>query len=91
MAKEKEFLRKLHLRGGGGRVRTPCTLPLDPPLDNENFLHGRESLVDFTQLRTGDSAVLDEWQHLAGAMRETTRLIVSHPGSFHIHVLQKPL
>ena len=22
-----------HLRGGGGRMRTPCTLPLDPSLD----------------------------------------------------------
>ena len=42
--------------------------------------------MDFTQLRTVDSAVLDEWQHLAGTMGETTHGIVNHPDSFHIHL-----
>ena len=55
-------------------------------MDNENVLHGKESLVDYTQLGTIDSSVLDEWQHLAGTMRETTHEIVQHPGSFQIHL-----
>ena len=55
-------------------------------MDNENVLHGKESLVDYTQLGTIDSAVLDEWQHLAGTIRETTHEIVQHPGSFQIHL-----
>ena len=49
-------------------------------MDDENVLHGKESLVDYTQLGTMDSAVLDEWQHLAGTMWETTHVIVHHPG-----------
>ena len=57
-------------------------------MDDENVLHGKESLVDYTQLGTIDSAALDEWQHLAGTTRETTYVIVQHPGSFHIHLPQ---
>ena len=49
---------------------------------------GKESLVDYTQLGTIDSAVLDEWQHLPGTMRETTHVIVQHLGSFYIHLPQ---
>ena len=37
---------------------------------DENVLHGKGSLVDYTQLDTIDSAVLDEWRHLAGTMRK---------------------
>ena len=57
-------------------------------MDDENVLHGKESLVDYTQLGTIDSAVLDEWQHLAGMVRETIHVIMQHPGSFHIHLPQ---
>ena len=37
---------------------------------DENVLHGKGSLVDYTQVDTIDSAVLDEWRHLAGTMRK---------------------
>ena len=57
-------------------------------MDDENVLHGKESLVDYTQLGTIDSAVLDEWQHLPGTMRETTHVIVQHLSSFYIHLPQ---
>ena len=35
----------------------------------------KESLVDYIQLGTMDPAVLDEWQHLAGTMREKSHVI----------------
>ena len=57
-------------------------------MDDENVLHGKESLVDYTQLGTIDSAVLDVWQHLPGTMRETTHVIVQHLSSFYIHLPQ---
>ena len=39
---------------------------------DENVLHGKGSLVDYTQLDTIDSGVLDEWRHLAGTMRKNS-------------------
>ena len=65
-----------------------CELEMLTRVDDENVFHGKESPVDYTQLGTMDSAVLDEWQHLAGTMREKTHVIVEHPGSFHIHLPQ---
>lgn len=65
-----------------------CELEMLMRMDGENVVHGKESLVDYTQLGTMNSTVLDEWQNLAGAMRETTHVIVHHPGSFHIHLPQ---
>ena len=37
-------------------------------MDGEIVLYRKESLVDYTQLGTMDSAVLDERQHLTGMM-----------------------
>ena len=65
-----------------------CELEMLTRVDDENVFHGKESPVDYTQLGTMDSAVLDEWQHLAGTMREKTHVIVERPGSFHIHLPQ---
>ena len=65
-----------------------CELEMLTRMDDENVLHGKESLVDYTQLGTIDSAVLDEWQHLPDTMWETTHVIVQHPGSFYIHLPQ---
>ena len=59
-----------------------CELEMLTRVDDENVFHGKESPVDYTQLGTMESAVLDEWQHLAGTMREKTHVIVEHPGSF---------
>ena len=67
-----------------GNELVVCELEMLTRVDVENVLHGKESLVDYTQLGTIDSVVLDEWQHLAGTMREITHVIVQHPGSFHI-------
>ena len=47
-----------------------CELEKLTRMDDENVLHGKGSLVDYTQLDTIDSAVLDEWRHLAGTMRK---------------------
>ena len=47
-----------------------CQLEKLTRMDDENVLHGKGSLVDYTQLDTIDSAVLDEWLHLAGTMRK---------------------
>ena len=71
-----------------GNELVVCELEMLTNMDDENVLHGKESLVDYTQLGTIDSAVLDEWQRLVGTMRETTHVIVQHPGSFHIHLPQ---
>ena len=71
-----------------GNELVVCELEMLTRVDVENVLHGKESLVDYTQLGTIDSVVLDEWQKLAGTMREITRVIVQHPGSFHILLLQ---
>ena len=71
-----------------GNELVVCELEMLTRMDDENVLHGKESLVDYTQLGTIDSAVLDEWQHLAGTVRETIHVIMQHPGSFHIHLPQ---
>ena len=71
-----------------GNELVVCELEMLTLMDDENVLHGKESLVDYTQLGTIDSAVLDEWQHLPGTMRETTHVIVQHPRSFYIHLPQ---
>ena len=68
-----------------GNKLVVCELEMLKRMDDENVLHGKERLVDYTQLGTMDSAVLDERQHLAGTMRETTHVIMHHPGGFHIH------
>ena len=47
-----------------------CELEKLTRVDDENVLHRKGSLVDYTQLDTIDSAVLDEWRHLAGTMRK---------------------
>ena len=47
-----------------------CELEKLTRMDDENVLHGKGSLVDYTQLDTIDSAVLDEWRHLAGTMQK---------------------
>ena len=57
-----------------GNELVVCELEMLTRIDDENVLHGKESLVGYTQLGTMDSAVLDEWQHLAGTMRETTHV-----------------
>ena len=36
--------RKSSRGGGGGGVRTPCTLPLDPPLETE-INNGKEEVI----------------------------------------------
>ena len=70
-----------------GNELVVCELKMLTRMDDENVLHGKESLVDYIQLSTMDSAVLDEWQHLAGTMRETTYVIgIIYAGSFHIHL-----
>ena len=50
-----------------------CELEMLSCMDDENIPYGKESLVDYTQLGTVDSAVLDEWQYLAGMIQETIR------------------
>ena len=52
---------------------------------DENVLPGKENLLDYTQMGTTDSTVLEEWRYLAGTMRDTTHVTFHHPGSFHIH------
>ena len=47
-----------------------CELEMLTRVDDENVFRGKESPVDYTQLGAMDSAVLDEWQQLAGTMRE---------------------
>ena len=56
----------------GGKL-VGCELEMFSCMDDENILYGKESLVDYTQLGTVDSAVLDEWQYLAGMIQETIR------------------
>ena len=69
-----------------GNELVACELEMLTRMDDENVLHGKESVVDYTQLVTMVSAMLDEWQLLAGTMWETTHVIVHHPGSFHTHL-----
>ena len=47
-AGEVKRRRKLHLRAGeGGRLRTPCTFPLDPPLGMINNYWMRLSMISW--------------------------------------------
>lgn len=71
-----------------GNELVVCELEMLTRMDDENVFPGKKDLVDCTQLGTMDLAVLDEWQHFTGMMQETTRVIVHHPVSFHVHLSQ---
>ena len=54
-----------------GNELVACELEMFTRMDDENVLHRKENVVDYTQLVTMDSAILDERQPLAGTMCET--------------------
>ena len=43
-----------------GNELVACELEMLTLMDDENVLHGKESVVDYTQLVTMDSAMLDK-------------------------------
>ena len=49
-----------------GNEPVVCELEMMTRMDDENVLHRKENLVDYTQLGTMGVTVLDERQHLAG-------------------------